>query len=104
MGGVWKPIGHFSVINYNGVDCLEKRHFWPDVTAANHPAKVPAVEGGQGAVGHTRIPRSMSAPRVLLPCLYKTTQCRCASNKLLYLWARGRAVQHFVHPAQLAKL
>lgn len=64
MGDVWQPIGHLSVTNNDEVDCLEKKHFWPDVIASNHPAKVAAVEGGQGAVGHvghTRIPSSVSA-------------------------------------------
>lgn len=53
---------------------MDKRHFWSDGTAPHHPAKVPAVEGGRGAVGQTRIPRSASAPWVLPPSFHASTK------------------------------
>lgn len=86
MGDVWQPIGHPSVTNNDEVDCLEKKHFWPDVIASNHPAKVAAVEGGQGAVGHvghTRIPSSVSALWVLPPSFHASTKPLCSVQKCL---------------------
>lgn len=83
MGDIWKPISHLFVINNDEVDCLEKKHFRTEVTAPNHPAKVPAVEGGQGAVGHTRIPRSVSAPWVLPPSFHASAKPLCSVQKCL---------------------